>query len=151
MKKALRSYLSFSRTERVGLVCLGALIIILIIIRTTMSLWVHPVNDTEKERQLIAAWEVYKRSQPKTDSTHEKNDYQDAFDDNDAPLPAIIELNSADSATLVRLKGIGPVTAGKIVARRREKGPFTHIDQLKEVGAFAPETFEILKKHLTIR
>ncbi len=155
MKKLLKSYTSFTRTERAGLVCLCALLLILIAVRGTMSLWVHPVSDTVKDKKLVAAWEVFKRSQPiskTTDITEKtKHDYQDAFDENTTPLPEIIDLNTADSATLVRLKGIGPVTAGKIVARRKNKGPFTNINQLSEVGSFSNVTFEVLKKHLVIK
>ena len=153
MKKMLKSFISFNRTERMGLVGLCALLIILITVRATMHYWVHPTIDTEKEKKLVAAWETFKRTQTKSagDSTsQQKNDYQDAFDENETPLPNVIDLNTADSATLVRLKGIGPVTAGKIVSRRNNKGPFTDVDQLKEVGVFNAATFEILKKHLTV-
>ena len=119
-----------------------------------MSLWVHPSPDADKNQKLAAAWETFKRSQPATindTAQRTKKDYQDTFDDNAASLPDTINLNTADSATLVRLKGIGPVTAGKIVARRKNKGPFTNINQLHEVGSFSNADFEILKKHLIIR
>ena len=147
-----KSYISFTRTERAGLICLCALLIILITVRATMSLWVHPARDTEKEKRLVAAWETFKRTQTKAsnDSINTKKEHQDGFDDNGTPLPNIIDLNSADSATLVRLKGIGPVTARKIVARRKDKGAFTNLDQLREVGSFTEETFELLKEHLSI-
>ena len=111
----------------------------------------HPQTDMQREQKLVSAWETFKRSQPKavSDSAGRKNDYQDAFDENETPLPGIIDINTADSATLVRLKGIGPVTAGRIVAHRKMKGPFTSVDQLQEVGTFTDATFEVLKKHLT--
>jgi len=117
-----------------------------------MPLWVRPTTDTDKEKKLIAAWEKFKRANPSmTDSAKtEKNDYQDAFDENKAPLPNIIDINIADSATLVRLKGIGPVTAGKIIERRNKKGPFTNINQLLEIRHFPEATFELLKKHLVV-
>ena len=76
-------------------------------------------------------------------------DWQDAYDENETPLANVIDINGADSATLVRLKGIGPVTAGKIVARRK-KIPFTNINQLKETGILREATFELLKTHLCI-
>jgi competence ComEA-like helix-hairpin-helix protein len=152
MKKSIKSFISFSRTERTGLVCLCAFLVILIIIRTAMHLWVRPHTDTENEKKLVAAWEAFKRDNPsiKTSDTalQSKKDYQDAFDDNEMPLPNIINLNTADSATLVRLKGIGPATAHKIIVRRKKTGPFTDINQLKEVGRFPAATFEMLKKHL---
>ena len=60
-----------------------------------MSLWVHTDNDTEKERRLTAAWETFKRSQPvaKSGSTQTRKQMttRDANDDNETPLPAIVE------------------------------------------------------------
>jgi hypothetical protein len=152
LKKAIRSFTTFSRTERAGLLGLCILLVILLIVRATMPLWVHPDFDTEQQKKLTTAWEAYKRSQPPVaeNKAQPKKDFQDAFDENTTPLPDTIDLNTADSATLVRLKGIGPVTAGKIIARRNKKGPYTSIDQLSEVGAFTEATIDLLKKHLCI-
>lgn len=155
MKNAVKSFVSFTYKERIGIIGLSALLLALLIIRVTMVYRVprHKTDDAEEQR-LIAAWEVYKRSQPKsivkeavTDSI---NDYQDANDDNETPLPSIIDINTADSATLVRLRGIGPATAGKIVARRQQKGAYTDINQLLEVRSFPRDVFEMLKKHLVV-
>jgi len=155
MKKLIRSYISFTRTERIGLVCLCSLLVVLIVVRASMYLWVHPKTEHEQEQKLAAAWATFKRSQsePTVDDTveHKKNDWQDTFDDNTTPLPDTINLNTADSATLVRLKGIGPVTAGKIIARRVKKGPYTDLEQIREAGAFSTASFELLKKHLRVQ
>lgn len=45
----------------------------------------------------------------------------------------ICNLNTADSAQLVRLKGIGPVYAKRIIAYRNLLGGFHHLAQLQEV------------------
>lgn len=147
----LRSFTTFSRAEQTGVLGLSVLLILLIALRATMSLWVTPA-DSDKQQKITAAWDAFKRSQPAAlnDTVKQSSGFQDAFDDNPDPLPAIIDLNLADSATLVRLKGIGPVTAGKIIARRKNKGPFTNISQLSEVGSFSSETLSILKNHLII-
>lgn len=153
MKKSIKSFISFTRTERIGLVCLCAVLAALIAIRTTMHLWVHPQTDDENNKKIVAAWEAFKRDHVVTiapdTASQPKKDYQDTYDDSNTPLPNIINLNTADSATLVRLKGIGPATAHKIVMRRKKSGPFTDVNQLKEVGRFPAATFEMLKKHLT--
>ena len=152
MKKLVKSFTSFTRTERIGLVALSALLIVLIAVRATMHLCVRTDGDVEKQRKLVVAWEALKRSQPvaKTNDVHSSDDYADANDDNTTPLPDIININTADSATLVRLKGIGPVTAAKIVARRKNKGLFTNVSQLREVSSMSNATFDVLKKHLTV-
>jgi competence ComEA-like helix-hairpin-helix protein len=151
MKKLIKSFTSFTRTERVGLVSLFTLLIVLVVVRGTMHLWVRTADDTEKEKKLVAAWETFKRSQPiaKSDKAN-GDDYTDASDDNPTPLPNIININTSDSATLVRLKGIGPATARKIIARRKNKGLYTNVNQLREVSSMSDATFEILKKHLTV-
>jgi competence ComEA-like helix-hairpin-helix protein len=151
MKKQAQSYITFTRKEHIGIVVLCLLVVLLITIRATMNLWVHPAIDKEKEKQLVSTWETFKRAhtvvrQPIGDS----KDYQDAFDDTEAPLPDIINLNKADSATLVRLKGIGPVTAARIVAWRKNNGPFTTVHQLLQIHSISTNTFNSLKKHLTV-
>jgi len=138
MKKLLNSFTSFTRMERVGLLVLSILLAILLIVRTTMSLWVHPITDPAKEARLVRAWEKYKA---------------DHFVKEGEPVPAYpdsMDLNTADSEALVSLKGIGPVTAHNILARRRNKGPFTDFEQLRETGSFPESTFAALKTKLYI-
>jgi len=42
----------------------------------------------------------------------------------------VIDLNGVDSATLVRLRGIGPTLAHKIIDRRAALGGFVQHEQL---------------------
>jgi len=66
------------------------------------------------------------------------------------PLPEVIDLNSTDSATLVRLRGIGPILAHKIIDRRSALGGFIRHEQLLEVYRFADTTLDMLRKKLAI-
>lgn len=75
--------------------------------------------------------------------------YVVAFDDQ-SPLPANINLNKTDSATLVRLNGIGAILAHKILERRKNLGGFIHHDQLLEIYKFPDSTFRYLKEKLLI-
>jgi competence protein ComEA len=61
------------------------------------------------------------------------------------PQKTRIDINTSDSATLVRLPGIGPVLSARIIKYRRLLGGYATIDQLKEVYGLPPETFEIIK------
>lgn len=138
MNKLLNSFTSFTRSERVGLLVLAFLLAILLIVRTTMSLWVHPIQDKAKEEQLVKAWERYKKE-------------HSAGEGEIVPsYPDSLDLNTADSEALVSLKGIGPVTAHNIINRRKEKGPFTNFDQLRETGSFPEAVFTALKTKLFI-
>ncbi|MHA6512079.1 ComEA family DNA-binding protein [Tessaracoccus sp. Z1128] len=56
-----------------------------------------------------------------------------------------VDLNSASASELESLPGIGPVTAGSIVAWREENGGFTVIEELQEVSGIGPKTFEKLR------
>jgi competence protein ComEA len=56
-----------------------------------------------------------------------------------------IDINSSDSATLIRLPGIGPVLSARIIKYRRLLGGFARTEQLKEVYGLTPETFEMIK------
>ncbi len=67
-----------------------------------------------------------------------------------APLPDHIELNRTDSATLVRLKGIGPVLAQKIMTKRNALGGFIYHEQLNEIYRFPDSIYQMLCQKLTI-
>ena len=66
------------------------------------------------------------------------------------PLPRIIDLNTTDSATLVRLNGLGPTLTRKIIEKRKALGGFLHHDQLREVYPFPDTTFAMLRQRLGI-
>ena len=153
MKKMIQSYLSFTRTERVGLYCICGALIILIIIRISLPLLIHSPVTSERDRELAAAWQKFKRSQPEKilDSSLEiRADYKDQANEQKHDLVEVIDLNTADSATLVKLNGIGQVTAGRIVAYRNQHGRFLSIDQLRDIPGFPPGTIKLLKARLVI-
>ncbi|MHC1705404.1 MAG: ComEA family DNA-binding protein [Tenuifilaceae bacterium] len=53
--------------------------------------------------------------------------------------PIVVDLNSADTVQLVKIKGIGNAFARRIVAYRTLLGGFVEINQLKEVYGIKPE------------
>jgi competence protein ComEA len=57
-----------------------------------------------------------------------------------------IELNSADSISLIKLPGIGPAFAHRILKYRSLLGGFTTCNQLLEVYGFRLEQFELLRQ-----
>lgn len=66
------------------------------------------------------------------------------------PLPATLDLNTTDSATLVRLNGIGPTLAHKIIERRTLLGGYIRHEQLAEVYKFSDSTLTMLRQRLVI-
>ena len=62
----------------------------------------------------------------------------------------LININSADSAALQTLTGIGPSTAEKIMDYRQSSGPFRSIEQIKEVSGIGEKTYEKFKDKICI-
>lgn len=62
----------------------------------------------------------------------------------------ILEINSADTAQLQCLKGIGPVYAQRIVYYRKQLGGFHHIEQIQEAIDINKEEYQYLSQHFTI-
>jgi competence protein ComEA len=63
---------------------------------------------------------------------------------------AAIDLNTADSATLVRLWGVGPALARKITERRKALGGFIEHEQLLEIYPFKDTVLSVLRHRLLI-
>lgn len=151
MKKAINSYITFTRKERIGIACLCFIILVLIVVRATLVYWVRPYTDTKEEKKLQAAYAAFLRSQPKEQTvTGTSVDYTDKGDDESTPIPDMINLNTADSATLVRLKGIGPAFAHKIIQKRKKGYRFRKEEDILDIQYISDATFTIIKKHLSV-
>ena len=61
----------------------------------------------------------------------------------------IVELNTADTIDLKKLRGIGSVFANRIVTYRDKLGGFVDIEQLKEIYGFTPEKFDEIADFVT--
>lgn len=57
-----------------------------------------------------------------------------------------VSLNTATEEQLDELDGIGPATAQKILAWRKEHGGFGSVDDLKQISGIGPKRFEALKE-----
>ncbi|MBI2723296.1 MAG: helix-hairpin-helix domain-containing protein [Bacteroidetes bacterium] len=62
----------------------------------------------------------------------------------------IIELNSADSLTLLEINGIGPSFAKRILKYKILLGGFVRADQLKEVYGFTEEMYDHIISQITV-
>ena len=64
--------------------------------------------------------------------------------------PLSIELNTADTTTLMLLHGIGPTFANRIVRYRERLGGFVDEEQLLEVYGVTPNLLDHIASHLTV-
>ena len=62
----------------------------------------------------------------------------------------ILEINAADSVSLLLLPGIGPYLASNIVKYRKRLGGFHAPDQLLQVYRMPPETYEKIKVRIRV-
>jgi len=62
--------------------------------------------------------------------------------------PASIDVDRADEAMLLRLPGIGPALAARIVADRAARGPFGSPDGLLRVPGIGPKTLFRIRGYL---
>lgn len=60
-----------------------------------------------------------------------------------------IDLNTATSAQLQELRGIGPALADRIISYR-DRTPFQSVDQLTEVRGIGPKTLSSIRSRLTV-
>jgi competence protein ComEA len=68
-----------------------------------------------------------------------------------APSSAeLVNINTASSAELDTLPGIGPTTAQKIIDYRQQNGPFLSIEDIVNVSGIGPGTYEKLKDLITV-
>ena len=131
----IKDYLTFNRTEQKGIAILLLILFGLILANifiptgTTRS----PVDFTEFEKEIMefennwqkARGEEKKRFPPADDSTRKVY--------GKTPAGFTIELNSADTFDLQRLRGIGPSFARRIVSYRHRLGGYIRKEQLLEV------------------
>jgi competence ComEA-like helix-hairpin-helix protein len=67
---------------------------------------------------------------------------------NKKPPPAPVNLNTATSAQLQQVPGIGPSTADKIVQMRKSYGAFKSVNDLLAIRGIGPKKLEKMRKYL---
>src|ERR1700722_11619974 len=67
---------------------------------------------------------------------------------NKKPPPTPVNLNTATSAQLQQVPGIGPSTADKIVQMRKSYGPFKSVNDLLAIRGIGPKKLEKMRKYL---
>ncbi|WP_390623325.1 helix-hairpin-helix domain-containing protein [Saccharomonospora amisosensis] len=62
-----------------------------------------------------------------------------------------VDLNTADQRQLETLPGVGEVTAQRILDWRERNGPFTAVEQLREIDGIGEKRFADLREQVTVR
>jgi competence ComEA-like helix-hairpin-helix protein len=61
-----------------------------------------------------------------------------------------VNLNTASSAELQQVPGIGPATADKILQTRKSYGKFKSVDDLEAIRGIGPKRLNKMRKYLTV-
>jgi len=61
-----------------------------------------------------------------------------------------VNINTADKPELMKLPGVGPTLAGRIMTYRKEKGPFRVITDIMKVAGVGEAKFRKLKDRITL-
>lgn len=61
-----------------------------------------------------------------------------------------VNINSASMEELMKLKGIGPVLAYRIMQKRKADGPFKDKEELKEVPGIGTKKFEAIEEYVSV-
>lgn len=64
--------------------------------------------------------------------------------------PQIVNINTADEATLATLVGVGPKKAKDIITYRQANGGFKTVEEFAKVHGIGPKTFETNRARLTV-
>ena len=61
-----------------------------------------------------------------------------------------IDINWASQEDLVKIPSIGPATAKRILAYRKENGKFQNLEELQNISGIGPSTFKTIVKYLKV-
>lgn len=67
-----------------------------------------------------------------------------------SPAPGMVNLNTADRATLESLPGVGPALAQRILDWRAANGAFATIEQLLNVSGIGPKILDRMRDRVTV-
>lgn len=166
MKKInwIRDYLCFNRTELRGIFILLTLLVIMILINAyyPQEIRQKPIDFSSFENEVLRfemVWENGRKKEnaDRTKRLHHRNrGYQPSHQDctktikKSPNLIFTIELNTADTFDLQRLKGIGPSFARRILSHRERLGGFLRKDQLLEVWGMDSARYVLIEKYIKV-
>ncbi|MCX6245369.1 MAG: helix-hairpin-helix domain-containing protein [Bacteroidetes bacterium] len=160
----IKDYFTFNRKEQRGIFVLLTILMLLVIGNEVAPLVIKakPVDFSGFEKEIAA----FEKAMARADSNAElekKNrykgfGYRSAAGSTDSgkslkPYPKevfIIELNSADTFELQRLRGIGSSFARRIVKYRERLGGFISKKQLLEIWGMDTSRYNAIDEHLTV-
>lgn len=155
----LKEYFSFNRSERIGILILMTMIVIVVSIRILLPA-LFPLkasvdnfryeNDIQAFGKRISRDTAINHAQIVTAKKYPAQKYSSGKYQQKPGITTMLNINTADSLTLMKLPGIGPVFAGRIIKYRRLLGGFASKSQLSEVYGLSDQTITRISPYLKI-
>jgi DNA uptake protein ComE-like DNA-binding protein len=161
MKQVIKDYFTFSKKEQHGIVVLSCLIF-LVILANILTPYLGRTRNFDFSSYAAEIETFYKALEANTDTvmTISQTRYQKKWNDQARPFQPqkkpegqqipVVEINSADSAMLDGLKGIGPKLSVRIIRYRDLLGGFYRKEQLMEVYGMDSTRVMPLLSHITV-
>jgi len=135
MENRQGAYADLTSTERRGIAGLTILLLLLLALRFFIGYITGAPATSPAQEKLTVAWE----SQKKAGRVAVQK-----------PADTIININTADSLSLLSLYGIGPKLSHRILEKRQQSGPFKSYEELWALYHFSKEVKEELKKNTSL-
>ena len=137
MNPVIKDFFSFSKQERRGIFTLLFILFTLVTYNRLFPAFQEKpgfdFSEFEKEINVFIVEQQQQRDSPDTFRKSSKPITSRFYQQKNTSKPLLIELNTADTTDLVRLRGIGPFYAKRIIKYRKLLGGYYCKDQLLEV------------------
>jgi comEA protein len=96
------------------------------------------------------SYSYYKKFRPPINLNFKERPRQEVIQNLDTLLTEekSVNINQASIEELIKLNGIGPVLAHRIIEYRRKNGPFKDKDKINEVTGIGPKKYEAIKDYI---
>ncbi|MGY3215447.1 ComEA family DNA-binding protein [Mucilaginibacter sp. HD30] len=151
MRQRITNYFSITKKEWNGTVVL-VIAILLVVAVPYVYQNLHkdkPINYKEFDKAVALLSVADKKSKINANSG-KGNPSVFAYSSNKLKPGETVDVNTADSAALTHIHGIGPSFARRIVAYRKKLGGFINKDQLKEVYGLDSEKYAEINNEVRI-
>jgi len=129
IRSILRSYITFTRKERNGIIALVVIITVLLAIYTALPYVVQPYKASVDDIKLQQAYNIWVTAQCNGAATDTLGHSLVGNKQTER-----ININTADSLVLVGINGIGAKTAHKILEYRRLHGDFKNSNEIRNIS-----------------